>query len=300
MRVLVTGATGFVGRHFLRHAAAEYPNWTIFASGHQTPSRTVEAAEFLQANLLFPDQALGLLHDARPDAIVHLAGLTGGSPEALWQANVTGTWNLLGSIVRTPRENPLRIVLASSAAVYGSAGVNQLPITESTGLQPTSPYALSKAAQELACQAASLEPGCELIRARLFNLMGPGQPDHLVPAAFIRQLQEDRTGNKLKVGDLTATRDFVDVRDAVRALAFLLRLGLSGAAYNIAGGHERTIQEVLEALIRVAGWNISIEVDETRIHGGGVTRSWASIDALSNLGWSAQVPFEQSLKDMLG
>lgn len=299
MRVLVTGATGFVGRHFLRYAASRHPNWTIFASAHENPKGTPEAADFQRADLLVPEEALALLKVARPDAIVHLAGLTRGSPEELWQANVNGTRNLLGGAGMAPREEPLRFVLASSAAVYGSTAADHLPVRETMGIQPTSPYALSKAAQELACQAGSHGPRFELVRARLFNLVGPGQPDHLVPAAFIKQLRNAK-GNRIGVGDLTTTRDFVDVRDAVHALAILLQSGQDGSAYNVAGGHERTIGEVLDLLIQVAGWKTSVEVEVARIAGGEVLRSWACIDALSHLGWAPQVSLEQSLTDMLG
>jgi len=145
--------------------------------------------------------------------------------------------------------------------------------------------------------------GLKIIRARIFNLLGPGQPEHLVPMTFIRQLRNCRAGeaDRLKVGNLDTRRDFVDVRDVAAAFEALLDRGEGGQAYNVGSGTDVSIREVIESVFRLAGFSVPLETDPSRFRRADVPCVRADVTKISaSTGWRARISLDESLQTMWG
>ncbi len=245
------------------------------------------------------------LTGACPDAVYHLAGLAhvGRSweePAVFFETNAVGTLNLLDA-ARRCRPVP-RVLVVSSAEVYGAAQPQELPLTEETPMRPVSPYAASKAAAEMVCLQAHLGWGLPVIRARPFNHLGPGQsPTFAVPALAGRILAALRTGSGvLRTGNLSARRDFTDVRDVVRAYRLLLERGEPGAAYNVCSGRDVSMEEVVSRLMAISGADLRVEPDPELMRPGDVPALRGDASRLEAIaGWSPEVPLEESLRAVL-
>jgi GDP-4-dehydro-6-deoxy-D-mannose reductase len=293
VRALVTGASGFIGRHLVAHLRQVGDE--VIASDRTGPGG---------ADLADADQARRLVAGARPDVVYHLAGYSdvGGSwgdPEGAFRANATATLCLL----LAAREADVgRVLVASSADVYGDVAGGTLPVAEECPLRPLSPYAASKVAAEYLALQAHLGGHLATVRIRLFNQLGPGQSDRFVVPALARQIAEaERSGDVvIEVGNLSPRRDFTDVRDSVKALRLLAERGTPGEVYNICSGTDRSVQEVAESLLALARGPLALKVDPSRVRPvdlpvlvGDVTRLRAAT------GWEPTVPLARTLADVL-
>ncbi len=300
-RLLVTGATGFVGAWVLRRWAAVHQDVEVLATSDLPSTDRIPIARYRSADLRTPDAARDLIRWARPDTVLHLAGMIGGNDlAALLAVNVLGTHNLYRALAAEGFASQTRVVQVSSAAVYGAVPVAAQPINEDQPLSPTTIYGVSKAAQEHVALAAAAQDGLAVIRARIFNLIGPGQPGQLVPMCFVSQISAlGESEDRLEVGDVSPRRDFVDVRDAVEALDRLLASGEPGSAYNIASGRDLSIRKVIEDLIEVSGKAVSIEIDPSRLRKGDVSQVCADVRRIAGeVGWRAAIPVKESLRAM--
>lgn len=299
VRYLVTGATGFVGRWVLDAAASDGDS-VVWATGAEPDPGDLRADGYRTVDFEDADAVSELVREARPTRVVHLASLIAGSDlERLLRVNAVGTENLYGALAALA-EPELRIVQVGSAAMYGTVGEDELPIKEDQPFRPVTPYAVSKVAQEYVAMASGLSDGLSIVRARIFNLLGPGQPEHLVPATFVRQLRAVARGesDSLRVGWTEARRDFVDVRDAVSALLVLGERGVPGRAYNVASGRDVSIAEVIDELMRVSGVAAPVEVEERRLRSVDVPRVVADVSLIeSDAGWRATTTLGESLRD---
>lgn len=258
MKVLVTGAGGFVGPHLVRELAA--------AGHHPVPTDRNNVDGVTHAvDLLEPDEVEWLLDDTSPEAVVHLAGWSHvgrswNDPTLVYRLNVEATLRLYTEFSR--RQSEGRFLYVSSAAVYGTPPPDCLPLTESSPIHPDSPYALSRYAAEQAL--TMLAPrAAPLLIARPFNHIGRGQsPDFACPA-FARRVVDVRDGRAASVrhGNLTARRDFLHVSDVVRAYRLILEAGETVTPYVIASGEARSMEEILRALFRLAGIAPALEHD---------------------------------------
>ena len=238
MRAVITGAAGFVGRHLTSHLVAEGDE--VVAVDREHDITELDAlAETLAA--------------AQPEAVYHLAALShvGASwedPGDVLRVNVLGTNSVLTAARRAAPTATVLIV--SSAEVYGVVRPDELPLTERSELRPGSPYAASKAAAEIVALQAAGGFGQRVVVARPFNHIGPGQSaSFFVPAIARRLVEARRTGAPdVMIGNLTARRDFTDVRDVVRAYRLLARCGTSGIVYNVCSGTDVSVAEVAETL----------------------------------------------------
>ena len=291
MRVYVTGGRGFVASWLRRHLEAEGDE----VLGADAEVDVTDAEAITEA-----------LVAARPDAVYHLAAFThvGRSwddPARVFTINATGTVNLLQAARACP--TPPRVLLVASAEVYGQVKPDQLPLSEDAPLAPVSPYAMSKVAAEFAGIQAHLGYGVPVIRARPFNHVGPGQSAEFVVAAFARRLVEaERTGTpSITVGNLSARRDFTDVRDVVRAYRLLVAGGgQPGGVYNICSGQDISIAELAERLVRLSGHGVELVPDPelTRPVDIPVLRGDPRRLHLAT-GWEPAVPLDQTLSDVL-
>ncbi len=290
MRALVTGGSGFVGSWLRAHL------------------------EDVGDEVVVPDDAFDVrdpgavrraFDKAGADAVYHLAGLaqvgrSWDQPAEFFSTNAVGTLHVLDA-ARRCRPLP-RVLVVSSAEVYGSATAGRLPLTEEAPLQPVSPYAASKAAAEMVSIQAHLGWGLPVIRARPFNHVGPGQsPEYVVPALAERVLEAQRTGGGvLRTGNLSARRDFTDVRDVVRAYRLLVERGEPGQAYNVCSGRDVAVAEVVAHLLDLCGAELDAQVDPALLRPEDAPVLRGDPGRLRQAtGWEPVVPLEESLRSVL-
>lgn len=296
MRILLTGARGFVGRH----AAAALGAHEVLAPG-RAPGGGLPGYDLGE-----PAAVPALVEAARPDVVLHLAAQPSVAesfkdPLASWRANLLGTVALGEAVLR--HAPGARFVLASSAEVYGLSFQAGRALDEDAPMQPANPYAASKAAADLAVGEMALR-GLRALRLRFFNQAGPGQADGFVVATFCRQVARIEAGLQppvMRVGALDRWRDFLDVRDAARAAALAAEAELPpGTVLNIAAGAPRRIGDILEALLARARVRPAVEVEAARLRPTDVERVHGDASrARALLGWAPQVPWEQTLDDAL-
>jgi GDP-4-dehydro-6-deoxy-D-mannose reductase len=298
MRVFVTGLSGFVGRHLARALVAR--GHQVAGTGHEG-GLAVEGAELhdllLGAGVEADREGLrSLLRDFAPDRVVHLAGLAhvGSSWQRVpeyYRVNLLATEAVLAEAAAAGA----RVLLASSAEVYGVVPEEEQPIAEERPPAPVSPYALTKAAAERQALASGA------VVARMFNMIGAGQSESFALPAFAHQLAEIAHGRRpprLAVGNLEARRDFVHVKDGAEALALLAEKGEPGRIYNIATGRARSIREALDLLLAASGQRVEIALDERYLRPADIALLRGSAEPLGALGWHPHRTTEQAVAEL--
>jgi GDP-4-dehydro-6-deoxy-D-mannose reductase len=287
--LLVTGHSGFVGQHAL--ARFEQAYGLADAGG---------AIDIL-------DKAALLQHFARrlPDTVLHLAALSFvpdsfREPEKTFEVNFTGTLRLLQALEESGFKG--RFLFVSSGDAYGMVPVESMPIRETSPLRPRNPYAVSKAAAEALCYQWSQTGPFEVMVARPFNHIGPGQAPTFAISDFARQIAQIGAGKRpaeLSVGNIETTRDFTDVADVLQAYALILKKGRNGEIYNVCSGVERQVRSLLERLLELSGVQAKIVTDPARARPSDQPRVWGSHEKLTqHTGWMAQVPMDETLLNL--
>jgi nucleoside-diphosphate-sugar epimerase len=295
-RILVTGASGFVAGHLVPALRAAFPaaELALCGAGHGALDITDRAA-VIQA-----------VRRARPEACIHLAAISAigaarQDPELAWRVNLMGTLHLAEAV----RELGCLLVYASSAEIYGASFRAGVPLDETALPAPQNTYAATKAAADLALGALAAD-GLRVVRLRPFNHTGPGQTEAFVVPAFAAQAARIAAGLQppvLKVGNLDARRDFLDVRDVCAAYVAAIARAETlppGAILNIASGTSHRIGDILTALLRLAGIAPRIEPDPARMRPSDIpTASGDARLACAALGWTAAIPWQTTLRDVL-
>ena len=289
MRILVTGAAGFVGGHLVPRLMAE--GWSVTATDCEMDVTDPAAVE-------------ARVEEVQPEAIIHLAAqssvaVSWQEPELTYRVNYVGTRVVLEAARRAAPE--ARVLLVSSADVYSSAAPGAEPFTEESPLRPSSPYARSKAAADLLGGVFAAR-GLDVVRVRPFNHTGRGQTDVFVLASFARQVATIEAGKRepvLRVGNLDSVRDFLDIEDVVDAYAQLLGRDVPAGVYNLASGVGVRIGDALKILCELAGIEPRVEVNPdyfrpTDIAVGAARRLHAETN------WEPRIPFRQTLEQLLG
>lgn len=290
MRALVTGSLGFAGTHLCAHLRDQ--------------GDTVIGVDRDDADLTDAGAAERLLAAHKPEVVYHLAGAAdvGASwrdPIGTWAANATASLYLLEA-ARTLEVR--RVLVVSSADVYGTVREDELPLDESSPLRPTSPYAASKVAAEQLARQAWLGHGLETIRVRAFNHFGPGQrPDFVAPAIATAIAQNELSGEtEIPIGDLSPRRDFTDVRDVVRAYRLLMAAGQPGDVYCVCSGQAIAIQELADTLLGMAGTPMKLRVDPDRLRPVDIPVLRGSNRKLRDAtGWGPTLTIDETLGDLL-
>ncbi len=292
MRALVTGGGGFVGRHLAAHLAAEGDE--VVATDRSSGGPDVTNAQEIHQYLTHTPV----------DVVYHLAGQSDvhrswANPVETYRANVEGTANLIDA-ARTAGVG--RVVAVLSADVYGRVDPGRLPIDEDTPFSPISPYAASKAAAEFVCLQAHLGYGVDVVRARPFTHIGPGQSSRFVAAALASRIAEaERDGrDEITVGRLDSRRDFTDVRDIVRAYRLLALHGKGGEAYNICSGSDVSVQELADLLVANASRALTLVPDPALQRPADVPVLRGDATRLRDAtGWEPTFTLERTIADML-
>jgi len=307
LRVLITGAGGFVGRHLSAHLGRAQPDARLTGTT-LFPSETVHEAIADQRliDLKCFDQARSLLASCRPTAIYHLAAqaFVPRSFEDPWETlenNIRAQLNIISACLELDIRP--RILVISSAEIYGAVEPGLLPMNEEAAIRPTNPYSVSKVAQDMLALQYHLSHDLPIMRARPFNHIGPGQNDRFVAPAFARQIAAIEEGQQdavIYVGNLAAKRDFTDVRDIVRAYHLIVERGKPGEAYNIASGVAHSIGHLLNTLLGLTEIEIEIREDPARLRPVDVPKIRGDAGKLRrDTGWKPELTFEETLRDVL-
>ena len=300
MRALVTGASGFVGRHLVEH---------LSAGGHAVTSAGGPSdTEMLPIDLRDIDSLHAALDLARPDAVFHLAAQAFvprsiEDPAETYATNVAGTANLLQAL-REHRERSgtnVRLVFVSSAEVYGKQPQSAMPLVETVAPNPANPYAASKAAAEAIVLGEVRSFGVDAVITRAFNHIGPGQNARFAVPSFATQLAAIAAGGDpvLLVGNLEAKRDFLDVRDVVAAYITLAQRGTAGEIYNVCSGTAASMREILSELIRIAHVPVEVREDAARMRPADTPLLYGSNAKLREAtGWAPAIALRATLQDV--
>lgn len=293
MRVLVTGATGFVGSHLVP---------LLHESGHEVITTGRAGAGDYLLDLTDSAAADQLIEHVRPQGVIHLAGI--GSVAASWedpaftlQTNLMGSVNLLDALRRhTPAA---RLVSIGSGEEYGTAGGETPPWGEETPCFPRSPYGTSKLAQGQTVLHYVQRFGLHALHVRAFNHLGAGQPEGYVATDLASQIARMERGLlplELRVGNLAARRDFLDVRDVVAAYVLLLERGAAGRLYNVASGRGTSIQVVLKMLLAATAAPVTVTIDSARMRPAEVPEAVGDPTRLAvETGWRPRHTLEETL-----
>ena len=309
--ILVTGANGFVGPYLLRALEKSLNKECVIHACYfdkNSEYADTERVKWHPLDITNQQEVVSLVRNILPDYLIHLAAIShvptaDAAIQKTWQVNVMGSIYLFEAIHDFCSK--CCSIFVSSSEVYGESFKETEKVTEDSCLQPLNVYAASKAAIDLlARQMASNET--KIIRLRPFNHVGPGQTEDFVLPAFAAQIARIEAGHQepvLKVGNLSAVRDFLDVRDVVDAYVCVLNNFdklQNGAAYNISSEKGYKIEELLEKLCQIADCEVKIVKDPARLRKVEIASAVGSSERLqTSLGWKPRYKMEQTLNEIL-
>ncbi len=306
-KILITGGTGFAGSYLaelLLRDEAHQVHVTGLSQPTDVWAKKLPTAIFHQLDLTQKDAVDELISQIKPDQIYHLAALTavGASYDSAQQVlinNINAQLFLLDAVKQHAPQ--ARVLCIGSAEEYGLSCLDYEKVPETAELKPLSPYAVSKVTQEVLALMYQRVYQMEVIVARPFNHIGPGQTDQFVASAFAKQIVAIERGQQteIKVGNLTAVRDFSDVQDVVRAYQILMTRGVSGEVYNIGSGLGVSIETLLTELTELSSAEIRVVPDPTRLRPSDVTLMIADTGKIQALGWRPQINLSTTLANIV-
>ena len=313
-KLLITGFSGFVSRHFLDYLFENKLEFEILGVDVTTPNFACEKyskilkIQYQKLNLLDKDAVDKTIMEFKPDYVLHLASFSSVSyswkhPEECFFNNTHIFMNLTEAI----RKNDLldcRILSVGSSEEYGNVPMDLLPLREDMPLQPLNPYAVARVAQENMAKVMTEGYGMKIILTRSFNHIGPFQDERFVIPSFVKRvLDVANTGASsgvIETGDVSIIRDFLDVRDVVRAYYLLLTEGVSGQVYNVCSGKGTSLEAVLSMIADFAGLSIESKVNPDYVRPDENKVIIGSFDKLKNdLGWEPVISLEKTLQDII-
>lgn len=305
MRALVIGGGGFVGPYLVKHLHDDL-GYEVSVTKTEKEQLQLPEAEIYDCNILDKAQITKVLEVVRPDYIFHLAAQSSVSaswknPAVTIDVNIKGGINVLDAI-RELDYKP-RTLLIGSGEEYGHIRQEDCPIKEDTVLRPGNIYAATKSCQNMLGSIYASAYDMDVVMVRAFNHIGPNQTPVFVVADFCKQVAEIEKGIKepvMYVGNLSAKRDFTDVRDVVRAYALLVKEGVRGETYNVGAGHALAIQEILDRIISLSALKIEVQVDPDKLRPVDVPIIEPDISKINKrTGWKPEISLEQTLKETL-
>lgn len=306
-RVFITGATGFAGRHLMDELLSS-ENF-VYGTSYPQPPRPGEN-HIRHLDLRSERDVFDAVKSARPEWVFHLAAVSNvrqswERKKETMETNIMGTFYLFEAVKKFSPD--ARILFVSSSDIYGvvptAEGTMPKALTEDDPFQLVSPYALSKFGGELMAGFYRRAEGMDVVIARPFPHTGPGQSADFVCSDWARQVIQVERGNQepvLRVGNTEVSRDFTDVRDAVRAYILLLEKGKTGEVYNVCSGRATALREILEGLLSSASKEVRVEQDPEKLRKVDIPYLVGdSGKIMAQTGWEPSIPLKQTLTDLL-
>ena len=314
-RMLITGFSGFVSRHFLNYLVENNLSYEVLGVDVNLPKFAMEdyaptlAMSFEQANLLDKEAVEDMIATFRPDYILHLASFS--SVAYSWQHPADCFMNntsIFLNVTEALRKHDLcdcRLLSVGSSEEYGDVKKEELPLQEDMPLVPVNPYAVARVSQEMMAKVLADSFGMQIMLTRSFNHMGPFQDERFVIPSFVRRIldiaESGAKSGEIETGDTSIVRDFVDVRDVVRAYYRLLLDGKAGEVYNICGEKGVSLAEVVDQIADIVGVSVTTRVNPDFVRPGDNQVVIGSAEKIrQDIGWTAEIPLRQTLMDMIG
>ncbi len=305
MKAVIIGAAGFVGP-YLAKAVIDYMHCEIVATKLPNENIQIPEARVENLNILNYSEIVSFLGDEKPDYIFHLAAqssvaLSWKEPALTVNVNIKGALNLLNAIRILP-DMP-RVLVVGSGEEYGFIKDGMVPIHEEANLEPGNVYAVTKATQNMMATIYAKAYGMPIVMTRSFNHIGPHQAPQFVVSDFCSQVVKIEKGIQdpiIFVGNLSARRDFTDVRDVVRAYTLLIQYGKAGETYNVGSGQAISIQSILDLIVSKTQKSIEVRVDEKKLRPVDVPIIEADTQKIfRDTGWVPEIQLEDTIEDML-
>ena len=301
--ILITGAGGFTASHLAPLLRSEGGVRLFGISLAENPAERF-LDRIYRGNVLDADLLRESIRESKPDQVYHLAAVVPVAlvkkdfPHAL-RVNVEGTCRFLD--VLSEEAPAARVLITGSSDECWARTGEEMPLRETDRFTPVNEYGVTKVAQELLARLYQREKGMSILFARTFNFTGPGQPPEFVCSSFARQVAEfrKRDGGTIRVGNLDVVRDFLDIRDVVRAYRTILEKGTSGSVYNVCSGEGVPLEWILETLREMAGVPIAVEKEEARVRKMDIPYLVGCNEKLRSLGWERRIPMGETLQDLL-
>ncbi len=312
-RFLITGFSGFVGRHFLHYLYEKEEEMDIMGIDIQKPLFDFSLyadrlnIQFVEVNLLDGVKLKSVLNQFKPQYILHLASFS--SVAFSWrypEESFVNNTNIFLNLTSALKELNLscRILSIGSSEEYGNVSVNDLPLKEEMRLQPISPYAVARVSQEMLSKVFVDSYHLDIVLTRSFNHIGPWQDERFVVPSFIRRILDIKksgaTKGIIETGDTTIVRDFVDVRDVVNAYYMLLTNGTAGEIYNVCSGSQIALSDIIDQIAQIVGVKVTTKVNPDFVRPSDNRVIVGAHDKITKeLGWKPQITREQTLRDMI-
>jgi len=306
MKVLITGANGFVAKHLATHIRGEEHNANIIGIDRwRLKEEETDFDKVVECDLTDAWQIGRLLEKERPDVIFHLAAqsfvpTSFDAPSDTLVNNITAQLNLFEAVRKIDKYDPI-IQIAGSSEEYGLVLPNEVPIKETNPLKPLSPYGVSKVTQDRLAYQYHKSYGLNVVITRAFNHTGPGRPECFVCSSFAKQFAEVKKmkRNTMSIGNLDAIRDFTDVRDMVRAYWLAIFKCEFGEVYNISSDKGVQIKDILKKLEMITGETPEYKTDVSKQRPSDVMILVGNSKKFRKVtGWKPEITFEQTIKDM--
>ena len=313
--MLITGFSGFVSRHFLNYLVENNLSYEVLGVDVNPPKFAMEdyaptlAMSFEQLHLLAKEAVEDMIATFRPDYILHLASFS--SVAYSWQHPADCFMNntsIFLNVTEALRKHDLcdcRLLSVGSSEEYGDVKKEELPLQEDMPLVPVNPYAVARVSQEMMAKVLADSFGMQIMLTRSFNHMGPFQDERFVIPSFVRRIldiaESGAKSGEIETGDTSIVRDFVDVRDVVRAYYRLLLDGKAGEVYNICGEKGVSLAEVVDQIADIVGVSVTTRVNPDFVRPGDNQVVIGSAEKIrQDIGWTAEIPLRQTLMDMIG
>ena len=310
MKSLIIGGAGFVGAYLVRHLKNDLGQDVVVTKMEHEQLNIdgvgMDDIEVLNLNILNEEEIVDLFNKVKPDYIFHLAAqssvaVSWKNPKLTIDVNIKGGVNVLEALTKIDFKP--RVLMIGSGEEYGHIRPNETPITEENNTRPGNIYAATKACQNMLSKIYVDAYGLDVMMVRAFNHIGPNQTPLFVVADFCQQVAKIEAGQQepvIRVGNLSAARDFTDVRDVVRAYAMLVEKGKAGETYNVGSGKAIVIDDILKIILKNSTKEIKVEVDQSKLRPVDVPIIEADITKLQRAtGWMKEIDLEQTIKETL-